>query len=292
MTAAVSPPTATPAQTDPTTGYALMSQPITLAATPPLLADGSPLTYRASSGGPWAIDVATAQAGFVFGALLYAITTTGAVQIYNGNGGWIPETSFDPADSSLAPAQFAFRQSDGTWSGTFVLSAVKHFTLNSTPPTNVGGALNGKPQYGFIAIFATPKPTASVTPTTAIRSALGTPFGIAAASTTSNVQPSLMQGLQPTQQLQNADGFAIIVNDSAGMTAAELLVSGNPTLPPMITASAYFHGVVQSSIAIGSDGSITLTSNQQVTVNGPGVTVNGALTVNGTLSVENIKYIP
>jgi hypothetical protein len=284
MSAAVAAPAATPKQTDPTTGYTVTQQPVALTATAPILASGTALTYKDPSG-VWQIDAPTATAGFLFGALLYQIDTSGAVEIYDGSANWIPEASFNPADPSLKAAAFAFSQSSGTWTGTFVLSAIPNAATSLTA-TNTSGPLSGKPKYGFVAIFATPKPTPTITPTTAVRSPLGTAFGISTNGNTSQVQPGLVQGTTPTQNTSNADGFAVFVNDKFGNRVSDLIVSSEVSLPQCVMLQFYSGGVVRASVALEPNGNVHLTSANQITLDAPVVVING------TLEAQNIEYVP
>jgi hypothetical protein len=285
--AAVAAPTVAKDHTDQSTGFVVMQQPISLSAAAPVLADGSQLTYKDETTHTFTIDEATAKAGFSFGALVYRIKPSGAVEIFNGQTntpGWIPQGSFDPGDQSLNPVAFAFDQSNGTWSGTYVLSAIPD-SSESSFPTNVSGALAGKPRYGFIAVFGTPKPAAGVAPTTAVRSPLGAPFGVTATTSTSNVQPGLVIGTAPTQDAKKANGFAIFVKDATGMVA-ELIVSGDTGESKMVVANLYSGGTVRASIALCNDNSVALMSTQQVAIDAPVVTLSG------TLQAQNIEYLP
>ena len=251
-----------------------MQQPVALAATSPVLADGTPLTISA---GPtsYTLDAAVAKAGFTFGALVYR-NTAGAVEIYDGAANWIPETSFDPSSATLKPTAFAFDQQHNTWSGTMLLS-----TLPGA--ADAGFATSGaSPKYGFIAIFTTPKSS----PTTAIRSALGTPFGVASSNASLPVQPGLLQGLVPTQDPKTADGFAVSVRDASQTLLADLVVSGDSSLSQQVMVRLYSGGVVRASVALENDTSVRVSSGNQITLDAPVVVLTG------TLQAQNIEYVP
>jgi hypothetical protein len=276
MSAAVSAPTATPKQTDPTTGFALMQQPIALAATSPILASGTPLTSKDPSSGLYTLDAATAKAGFTFGALLYR-TTSGAVEIYDGSANWIPQASFDPSSATLKPTAFGYDPKTDHWTGIFILSSLPDATQPSFPT-----ATTGSPKYGFIALFTTPK----TAPTTAVRSALSAPFGVAASNATTRVQPGLVQGLAPTQDPKSADGFAVIVNDKSQLRVADLIVSSDTALSQVVMVRFYSGGVVRASVALEPNGNVHLTSATQITLDAP------VIEVTGTLKAQNIQYLP
>jgi hypothetical protein len=274
MSAAVVPPTATPKQTDPTTGFALMQQPIALTATSPVLANGNPLTTPAGAGS-YTIDAGTAKAGFTFGALFYQ-TLGGVAKIYDGISNWIPETAFDPSSTPFKPVALAFDQTKNLWSSIFVISSLPDAGQSSFP-TPASGT-----KYGFIAVFTSPK----TSPTTAVRSALGTPFGVTASDSSQRVQPGLVQGLTPTQDVKSADGFAVIVNDASEMRIADLIVSSDTSLSQVVMVRFYSGGVVRASVALEPNGNVHLTSANQVTLDAPVVAVTG------TLEAQNIQYVP
>jgi hypothetical protein len=274
MSAAVAPPTiGPPIETDPATGFKLLQQPIYLIATSPVLANGNPLTLPAASG--YTIDPGTAKAGFTFGALLYQ-SLGGVVKISDGNGNWIPETAFDPSTTPFKPIALAFDTTTNQWTSIFVIATLKDAAAPSfaTPASGT--------KYGFITVFTSPKSA----PTTAVRSALGTPFGVIAAASNQQVQPGLLQGLIPTQDASHADGFAIIVNDKSQTRVADLIVSSDTNLSQMVMVRFYSGGVVRASVALDNDGSVHLTSAMQVTLDAPIVQVTG------TLQAQNIEYLP
>jgi hypothetical protein len=275
--AAVSAPLAVPKAIEVATGFAVLAQPIALTATSPLLAGGTPLTVPGPTAGSFSFDPATAKAGFTFGALLYRNDATG-VSIYDGNANWIPETAFDPADPALKPSAFAFDQTTNAWTGTVVLSTV----AGAAQPGFATDLVSGKPTYGFIAIFLTPPSD----PTTAIRSPLGTAFGISASDRDARVKPVLVQGTTPTQDPKSADGFGVFVNDGSHLPVADLIVSSDTSLPQTVVAHFYAGGVLRASIALEPSGNVHLSSATQVTLDAPLVVITGKL------QARTIEYVP
>lgn len=284
MSAAVSPPTILaplpPLKPDPMPGFKSLQQPINLSATSPLLANGTPLTSKDPVSGKYTLDAATAAAGFTFGALLYR-STSGVVEIFDGNVSWLAQASFDPNSSTVKPALFGFDPIGNTWTGVFMLTSPPDARQASFPTT-----ASGTPKYGFIALFTTPKATSTVTPTTAIRSPLGAQFGVVASDPTQRVQPGLVQGMSPTQDSKSADGFAIVVNDKNQVRVADLIVSGDTGLSQVVMARFYSGGVVRASVALEPTGNVHLTSTTQVTLDAPVVEITG------TLRAQNIQYLP
>lgn len=276
MSAAVSAPVATPKQTDPATGFAVLAQPIALAATSPVLASGTPLTSKDPVSGRYVVDNATAKAGFTFGVLLYR-NAGGAVDIYDGKANWIPQASFDPSAPNVTPTPLAFDPKGGGWSGIYLLSSVAGATAPAFPT-----ASGGSPKYGFLAVFATPKTSGSV----AVRSALGAAFGVAAADGSRRAQPGLLRGLNPAQDPTSADGFAIVVDDATNARIVDLILSSETTLPQNVMVRVYSGGVVRATIGIAPDGSISLSSATRITLDAPNVGVTG------TLYAQNIEYVP
>jgi hypothetical protein len=275
MSAAVSPPTAAPGKTDPATGFALMQQPIGIVATSPVLASGNPLMSPSASG-PYTVDAGTAKAGFVFGVLFYQ-NLGGVVKIWDGIGSWIPETSFDPSSTPFKVTGLAFDQTTHEWKTIFVIAALTDAAAASFP-TPASGT-----KYGFISVFTSPK----VSPTTAVRSALGAPFGVTTSDGSQRVQPGLLQALASTQDATKADGFGITVNDKSGMTVADAIVSSDSAdLTGLVMLRFHSGGVVRASVEIDRDGNIAVTSSGQVTIAAPVVTVTG------TLHAQNIEYVP
>ncbi|HTV73865.1 MAG TPA: hypothetical protein VME66_09190 [Candidatus Acidoferrales bacterium] len=282
MSAAVSAPTITPTsqmpkKTDPATGFLLSQYPIALSASSPLLASGAPLT---SASAPYTIDPTTAQNGFTYGALVYAVAGSN-VWIFDGSGNWIPETSFDPTDPSLKPTAFAFDQTSGAWTAVVVLSTIQAaIPSSSAQGFTLTNPVGGTPKYGFVGLFTTPKTSA----TTAVRSALGTPFGVAGANSSQRVQPGLLIGTTPTQNAQNADGFEIVVMDASQSPAAELLLSGS--LAQAVTIQCYAGGVARASVTLSPSGQVTVSAANGITLDAPQITVTG------TLEAQNISYVP
>jgi hypothetical protein len=274
MSASVSPPTATPKQTDPASGFALMQQPIALHATSPILADGTPLTSKDPTTGKFVMNPSVAKAGFTFGAVVYR-NTSGTIEIYDGSG-WGSETAFDADLGSATLTPFAYAAANDAWTGTFLFSSL----ANSSDPAFL--TASGQPKYGFIAVFMTPK----TSPTTSIRSALGAPIGVAGSDSTLQVQPGLVSGTTPTQNPKNADGFAVFVNNAAQVRVADLIVSSNTTLPQTVMLRFYSGGVERASIAIEPSGNVHLTSATQITLEAPTVTVSG------TLEANTVSYVP
>jgi hypothetical protein len=282
--AAVSPPTVLvplpPLKPDPMPGFKSLQQPINLSATSPLLANGTPLTSQDQASGTYTLDAATAAAGFTFGALLYR-STSGVVEIFDGNASWLAQAAFDPSSSTLKPALFAFDPKTGKWTGVFMLSSSPDARQASFPT-----AASGTPKYGFIALFTTPKATSTVTPTTAVRSPLGTPFGVIAADPTQRVQPGLVQGLSPTQDPKSADGFVIVVNDKNQVRVADLIVSSDTGLSQVVAVHFYSGGVMCAGVALEPTGNVHLTSTTQVTLDAP------VIEITGTLKAQHIQYLP
>ena len=275
MTAAVSAPTAAPSNPDPKTGYAVLQQPIALTATSPVLASGASLMTQGSTGA-YEVDPATAKSGYLYGALLYR-NNAGAVDIFDG-ANWIPESSFDPSSATLKPARYAFDQKKNQWSTTFVLS-----TLPQAGSSSFLTASSGSPKYGFISLFTTPK----ASPTTAIRSALGSAFGVVGSSSATVVQPGLLQGLEPTQDAKSADGFTVLVVEPSQLPAAQLIVSGSMgATGHQIALQIFAGGIARASILLAPSGDVTVTSATQVTIDAPVVNVLG------TLYAQNVSYVP
>jgi hypothetical protein len=272
MSVSVSPPTAAPVL-DAATGFALLPQPVTLTATSPILASGSPLTAQDPASKLYLLDPTIGKAGFTFGALLYRTSSAG-IEIFDG-AHWMAQTAFDPSSPSIKPAAFGFDPKGGAWSAKFLLSSAP----DATDPAFLTASPK-HPKYGFLSVFTTPK----ANPSTAARSALGKTFGVTAANSQQRVQPGLVQGYDPTQDPKSADGFAVIVNDAGNARIADLIVSSASGVGVLVRL--YSGGVVRASMALEPDGNVHLKSATQITLEAPNVEVTG------TLQAGNIEYVP
>jgi hypothetical protein len=279
VTLLVPAPAATASKTDPATGFTILEQPIAIAAQSPLL-DGVPLT----AGTPPTVDAATAKATFSYGALLYRIApVTNAVQIYNG-AQWVAEASFDPADPAVAPAELAFDAPTNAWKGIFVLATVGLKIDDPVVDTQAGG----RPAFGFLTIFRTPrKPHPTGAPfDRAARSPRGSAFSVISALDAGLVKAGPVHALASVKDLSQADGFAIFVKDGSGAPAADLIVSGDGSLPDLVALHFYQGGAKRAAIAIDKTGAITVSSAGSVTIDAPVVTVTGEL------RAQHVSYAP
>jgi hypothetical protein len=278
VSALLSAPTATfdAKNVDAHTGFALLEQPIVIAAASPVLAGGIPLAVKDASG-TWLLDPSAAKLTFSYGALLYRVRTSGTIEIYDG-ANWTAEASFNPLLPSLKPVELALDPKSGSFTGMFVLSTVS----DATDAAFQTAVTTHRPAYGFLTVFRTPRKA----PVDANRSARGPSFGVISTANTTNVKPTPVQGLTPVSDMAKADGFAVFVKDGAGLPAADFLVSSNASLPATVTLRYYQGGVVRASVTMDPSGGVTLYSATHATIDAPIVNVTGEL------RARNVRYLP
>jgi len=270
----VSAPSITLKKTDAATGFLLADQPVQLAAPAPAYADGTPFTVKDAKSGTWLLDPAAAKATYSFGALLYRLNADGTVQVFDGTA-WQSDAGFDAFAPAAKPAEFAFDPKANTWSATFVMATAV------TAPKSLTDAASGRPRYGFVSVFLTPK----TAPTMSLRSARGAPFPITSSSASRRVAPGPVKGLDPSQDPKGADGFAVFVKDGAGFIAAELLLSSDTGQTETIVLRYAQAGIERASVAISNDGTLRLHSVTAVHIDAP------VLQLNGELQAGTIRYV-
>lgn len=276
MTPIVPPPVATPTKIDPKTAFALLEYPIGITAPTPVLPDGTPLTVKDAASGLYLLDATIAKQTFSYGVLLYRVNPTGMVDVFDGSA-WTPQAALDLSFANLKPVELAFDTKTNRWASVFVLSSV----TGANAPGFTTDRATYRPSYGFITVFRSPK----VTPVIAGRSSLAPTFSVIAAADTGNVKLSPVQHLTPTSDPASADGFAIFVNDGSGVPAADLVVSGDPSLPAVMLR-LFAGGVVRASVSLDGGGTVNVTSSAQVTIGAP------IAQIDGELRARNIRYRP
>jgi hypothetical protein len=279
VTLLLPPPSATASKVDPTTGFTILEQPIAVAAQSPLI-DGTPLT----AGTPPSVDAAVAKATFSYGVLLYRIAPiTNAVEIYNG-AQWVAEASFDPADPAVTPVELAFDATSNAWHGTFILSTIGLKIPDPVVDTKAGG----RPAYGLLAIFRTPRKPHPTGPAfdRAARSPRGGPFSVVSTADAGLVKAGPVHALDAVKDLSQANGFAIFVKDGSGAPAADLVVSGDGSLPELVALHFYQGGAKRAAVAIDKTGAVTVSSVGSVTIDAPVVTVTGEV------RAQHVSYLP
>jgi hypothetical protein len=251
-------------------GLYALDKPLTLTEAVPTLSSGKPLADVLTG----ALDASIVK--ITFGALLYRLSASSAVDIYDGSSAWTPEAAFDPSAPSLKPAPYAFDKASKTWKATFMASALK----DAAKPTFPTDPSTLAPRYGFVSLLAyTDKSGASH----AARSARTSPFGLVGSTSASRVTGGALAGSAPTQDMNAADGLTMQVKDATGNVVGEITVSSNTSVSPAILVRLTSPLV---SIGLDWDGSATITSTGKTTVNAP------TIVLNGELHAQKIQYVP
>lgn len=276
----VPPPTATPTATDPHTGLALLEQPITLMASSPTLADGTPLTQSDLSGTS-VVDPGIASASFSYGALLYRLDKFGNVDIFNGTL-FTAESSFDFSSPTLKYTELTFDAKRDQWTGICVLS-----TVGTTDPSFAAtDVATLRPAYGFLTVLRIPrKPSATAPTPSASWSSLSSSFGVIATADTMAVKLGPLSGSVPVQDMSKADGFSIVAKDPL-RPVASMILSANGSVPAGVTLSVCQSGSVRATVTVNATGDVTVMSTTQVVIDAPIVEINGEL------RARNIRYKP
>jgi hypothetical protein len=255
-------------------GVYALDKPLGLGISIATLASGNPLADPASG----ALDASIAQ--ITFGALLYRLKAgSGAVDIYDGASQWIPEATFDPNASALKPAPYQFDKKSKAWTAVFIASALPDAAKPGFP-TLSGNPYAPGPQYGFLSLLSYTDKTGAHY---AVRSARSAAFGLASSGAANRVSGGALAGTTPTQDAGSADGMTIQVKDGSGNVVGELRISGNPSVAPALLLALHSPEV---SIGLAWDGSVTIKSASQTTIDAPTVVLTGEL------HAEKIRYLP
>lgn len=269
-------PAVTPKATDAASGFVLADQPVQIAGGPLQYDDGTALVTKDPKSGTWRVDAAAAQVTFSYGALLFRLDAAGVIAVFDGTA-WQPENAFDAFAAGAKPTELALDVKTGTWSGTVVLSAMP----GMSDPSALTDPGSGRPRYGFLTVFRTPK----TSPAAPVRSPRSAPLPITTTAASRRVSPVPVLGTDPAQDLKNADGFAVFVKDASGFVATEMLLTTNASQPDAVTLRYAQGGIERASVTIAQDGTLALSSAIGVTVTAP------SLAISGELQAHTVRYV-